>query len=303
MAILSSEVKFITATPEMCAGWLVIAKYDAQRPVRQDRVNFLATEMERGLFLPTANISFAITPDGTQYNTNGQHTMRAIIQSGLKQRVTRYYYNVETKDDVARLYGKTDVNLSRSINDLLRPLGLAEKLGFSKSQFSSFGGAVKFMATGYTNQNNRNFHSDEYEAGVAEYAPYAQLYFAICNGLPGSMRFSAQRSSTLALALITFRYSAETFGIPKVQDFWQGALWDDGINIGDSRKVAYDHLSHTRIVNGNQPSLKSWVTPAYSIRILANCFNAYVKGKYLRRAKVEDTSSPLLVLGSPFNGT
>lgn len=62
------------------------------------------------------------------------------------------------------------------------------------------------------------------------------------------------RVASLSIVLLSLRFSApkaEAQGDPSVDEFWRGVIFDDGIQIGDPRKLANRHLLTTAMATSN----------------------------------------------------
>lgn len=292
----------VLVTPELAQRWLTERAYAGQRMRRDTHVRFLAEEMEKGRFLQGTPVAFATMPNGERKNLNGQHTLAAIALCGKSQVLTELSFPCRDDVDVAEMYGRFDVNLKRTISDLFAARGLANELGFTPTQLNAMGAAVKLIFSKFRSARNVSVHPDDLIVWIREYTDAAHMYFEVAAGMPQEIQKSVQRSATLGLALVTFRFSWKVFG-QKVDEFWSGAIFDDGIKNGDPRKVAHRHLLNTVIAGaGNSPHSNMSVTAAYSTRYLASCFNAYMEGRPLQMAKVMNDLAPIKIIGTPFSG-
>lgn len=298
-ALRKQTVALETVTPDMARLWLTSRAYKGQRNLKANHVKFLAEEMERGNFRSTAEIVFAVEDGTRHFLINGQHTLNAIAQCGIPQTVIVTCHPSSGANETAALYGAIDTNVSRTVSDYWSALGLKDEVGLNPTQFNALGNACKFIFNKFTSRNPGRMHHDDYRSIIEQYAQYAHQFFELGTGAPGEIYNPAKRASTLSVALVTLRFSAQTIGLDKVSSFWQGVLMDDGLPKGDPRKTANRHLLTTGMrKDGKKPHQAS---PQWSARYIANCFNAYIEKRTLTMTS-PDPSNPIKILGSPFTG-
>lgn len=296
-----SSVKIQTVTPEQAVSWVSMAGYEKQRSIRNHWVRYLAEEMKRGSFEQETSLVFMRT--GAELKlVDGQHRLSAVASSGVPQRFVVVIRDADNEDDVANAYYRLDQILRRTVVDQYRVLALGDKMDLTPTELNSFGQAVSFISNGFqrTNNGQNPLHPDDRLSMMDEYSEAAHAYFTIRMGCPSEIAKSLKRASTVSVGLVTYRYSVKEYGKSKVDDFWSGAIFDDGILAGDPRKAANKHLWTTDMTGstGRKPNHMSAATAA---RVLAKCFNAYVKGDRLIIPRPDETK-PIEILGSPFNG-
>ena len=289
-------------TPETAAEWIEGMQYKYQRPFRKHHVGYLAEEMRRGNFVQGTLVRVA-TYQGRQLLIDGQHRLRAVVESNMPQVFTVLEVQSDTEDDVAWQYGNTDIGMRRTASDLYSALELTEEFGLTKTDVNYLSSALMFMSDGCIriDGTSKSFHRDDIVARMRIYAPCMREYVALIAGGEHRMRVAAMRGATLSIALLTLRFStslAERRGDPSVPDFWRGVVFDDGIQIGDPRKVANRHLLNTAM-NNNSTRASHITTPPYSARFITNCFNAYAKRRELLLTRVLDSRAPLNLYGVP----
>lgn len=287
-------------TSEQATQWLELA-YEHQRPVRQHHVEFLAEEMRRDQFIQGTQIRF-VSFDGRRILIDGQHRLWAIVMSGKPQYFSVLITRSESKEDVAWLYGNTDIGMRRTGAHLLGAMELDTETGFTQRQLRYLTSAISFMKVGCTRALKVSIHRDEIVKGIRVYVPFAREYFKALDGAPREINSGAYRSSTLSIALLSFRYTqpySEKRGAPLVEDFWQGVIHDDGIKVGDPRKIANRHLLYVRVLNNGSNVAGDAVSAGYASRYLVSCMNAYVEGRNLQKAIVSDVNAPLKLHGVP----
>jgi len=296
-----SNVQIQIVTPEQAVSWLSKASYDKQRTIRSHWVKYLAEEMKRGNFEQDTALVFMRTGSTLQL-VDGQHRLSAVHSSGASQRFVIVVRDAVDDDDVANAYYRLDQTLRRTVADQYRVLGLGEKLDLTPTELNSFGQAVSFISNGFqrTASQKSVLHPDDRLKMMNEYSSAAQDYFTIRMGCPSEIAKSLKRSSTVSIGLVTYRYSVEVYGKGKVDDFWTGAIFDDGILAGDARKAANKHF-WTTDMSGSVGRKPNHISAGKAARILARCFNAYIQGENIKYPQGDETK-PILILGSPFNG-
>lgn len=291
-----------TVTPEMAARWLETMPYEHQRGIRQNWADFLAEEIRRGNFQQNTVIKIACL-DGRQILVDGQHRLWAVVNAGVAQSFVVHTSLADDSDQVAWMYANTDIGLRRTASDLYAALDLPTELGMTKSQIDALSATIGFMLSGMMRQDNSGVrkHRDTVLAGIRLYAPYARQFFALMEKTI-LQRNGIRRAATVGVAVLTLRFSvpkARQSNMPSPIDFWQGVAADDELRATDPRKFATRHLLTSGMVNGRRAGAKI-VTPQYSARMLASCFNAYVARREISQTpKVLDPSAPIVIYGVP----
>jgi hypothetical protein len=291
-----------TIDPAEAEHMVTTMRYENQRPLRERKVQEYADEMLRGAFRELTQIFIAIY-HGRHVILDGQHRLSAVIRSGTPHVFTIVEKEVDTEEELARIYSTTDIGARRTSGDIYGAYALAEEFGLTKSNLDRLGAAVKFMLTGCV-RTGEQFRHDAVIPLMRLYAPYMRQYISLV-GSGDSTRpimIAARRSSTVTAALLTLRFSApkaEREGRPPVINFWVGVFTDDGLKIGDPRKAAFRHLSETRVQAVHATHGTTITQPPYSVRYLGSCLNAYIKGENLRYAKVFNQEGPVNIYGVP----
>ena len=298
---MNTQVSVETVGPDQAVKWLAKNwRYDHQRPLASDHVKFLTAEMKRGTFKQDTPIEFCRLDDG-EWLTDGQHRLTAVVSSGQAQRFVVVRRVVDDEQSVALDYTRTDKGRRRSISDDYRALLLHEELGLTPTQLNKFGSAVALINNAFMSVNQQKFHTDDRLRMLREYNDAYGEFLEIGAGCSREIKVRIERSATLGVALITLRYSVLAYP-EKVSEFWKGAIWDDGLRVGDARKAANRHLLDTGMIGGAQGIARKLATPAYSSRVLARCFNAWVLGRTLQKPPdvTGEVKEPINIKGSPF---
>lgn len=290
-------------TADMATQWLETMKYDHQRSIRQRHVEFLADEMRRERFIQGTQIRF-VSLGGQRMLVDGQHRLWAVVTSEIPQYFSVLTTRVENKEEAAWIYGNTDVGMRRTGSDLHGALDLENEFRITKTQLAAFSASIIYMTAGCLRINKSIVtHRDDIVRLMRLYAPFARQYFDLTIDCEKRVGISLRRAATMGVGLLTMRFSlpyAESRGDPSVAAFWTGAIFDNGIQIGDARKLVNRHLQNARIISTfAQPPGSSIVTADYSSRYIAVCFNAYMGRRDLKHGKVLDAKSPLNLYGVP----
>jgi hypothetical protein len=290
-------------SPDEAAHMIKTMSYENQRPIRTSKVQDYADEMMKGTFRELTQIFIAVY-HGQYVILDGQHRLNAVVRANLPHLFTIVEKEVDSEEDMARIYSTTDQGIRRTAGDIYGAYALGQEFGIGKTTLDAFGAGIKFMIHGCAYVNSA-IHPDAIIPHMRLYAPYLQTYQALLteSSPAQSMYAQCKRSSTIAAALLSLRFSApkaKQMGLPDaVRNFWLGTLRDDGLHQGDPRKAANQHLTLTRTTASRATQQRFIVSQSYSVRYLGNCLNAYIKGESLKYAKVFDEKAPLNFYGVP----
>lgn len=296
-----------TITPAEAAHMISTMRYENQRPLRAGKVQDYADEMTKGTFRELTQIFIAVY-HGQYVILDGNHRLNAVVRANTPHLFTIVEKEVNSEEEMAHIYSTTDQGIRRTAGDIYGAYALGQEFGLGKTLLDAFGAGIKFMLNGCSYVNNA-VPPDMIIPHMRLYAPYLQDYQSLLTEASPAQSMYAQckRSSTIATALLSLRFSAskaKQMGRPDaVRDFWIGTLRDDGLHQGDPRKAANQHLTLTRTTASRAARQAHIVSQSYSIRYLGSCLNAYVKGESLRYAKVFDEKAPLNFYGVPSDPT
>jgi hypothetical protein len=285
--------------PLQAEMWLTENNYEKQRRIRARHVEYLAEEMRRGNFRQGTQIHFA-GHEGKLHLVNGQHTLAAVVKSGIPQILDVCFTDEDPKD----AYYRHDVNLRRTSSDMFSAIGVADEFGFTPTQVNCLSAAVRFIANDFGRGNgnlNRTLHPDDHINMFREYADAAGLYFEFSAGHGRHIRRAVTRAATVSVALATFRFGIESCG-DRVGEFWSGAINGEDLSSGDPRRAANIHLLSSNVKN-TRSSAPGFMSTAKSARYLAQCWNHWVDGNKIEHTIVRDEKSPILIKGTPFDGS
>ncbi len=298
-------VKMQLVTPEMAQQWLAAMPYEMQRDVQPHHVNQLAEAMERDQFVPATSIYVAHF-QGNQFLLDGQHRLSAIVRCKKPQwfGVTEYFF--ESQESIAWAYGHLDRNMVRSFAALVKAMELDKKADITPANYKRLRAGIAFLVSGcrHNVSTSKPINDQDLIDYTLTYAPHMRSFVDLLKNAESRMRYAVLRSSSLAIVLLSLRFSAPYAalrGDPSVTEFWEGVIFDDGIQLGDPRKVANRHLvaSVMNASTNHRVVGQSVVTPPYSSRYLVNCFNAYMERRTLSRTNVLDAMSDIRMYGVP----
>lgn len=243
---LKTEVAWVT--PRRAAALRATCNFDRQRSVRPDHVRRLADEMKHGWFLAGTPIWICVLPDHSMLLINGNHTLEAVVESGVSLPLTIVYQKVNSVDEAAQSYACFDIQRTRTWQQAAHAAGIDEGLpepakvlaaiGVIQANFSAVQGLL-----GVLSRTARFNLLEEYRNAAL------LIHGAIAGvGAPDRNQKMIRRAAVFAVALVTARYQPSA-----AEEFWGGVARDDGLRRNDPRKVLLRYMennavygSHTR---------------------------------------------------------
>ncbi len=200
--------QFYGLAPEQATFWLEKYEYIFQRPIRQWWVDYLAREMRKGRFEPTAILMFAINKeDGKRYNLNGRHTMQAIIKSQLPQKVIVISYVRDNLMQIRKLYTTIDKNLKRTIKDDILALNLPEINGLNVSDLIRIQSALKFITSRFNHsQMSRKFGYNDQD--IINLIPQWIEYYTNYKKAISKSNLILTNAALVSMGIITFKFDS-----------------------------------------------------------------------------------------------
>lgn len=277
--------------------------YMRQRDLNSRQVEFYAEQMSAGLWQPFSDIEVVLMKngDGSEHSflVNGQHRLYAVIEADVAVDFVVKTVAVENETELGQRYGTIDIGRVRSTSDFARAIDLGHELGFKEYYITQLTSAL----TAIENQFKRSgrysispFHKMEM---VRDYAKEGRQYFTLTAGGVAHVTRQMRRAFPLAVALCTLRESTQIYGEDKVRRFWSGIAFDNGLQAGDPRKVANRHFLEVALGAATKGAR---ISPTYTARYIANCFNAYVEDRELKQSRVVDPIAPIDINGTKFKG-
>lgn len=295
------KVSQFYVTPEIAQTWLSAHIFDGQRKIRSSHVLYLAEQMRDGTFLPYTTLEF-VYQNGQKALTDGQHRLAALVRSGIPQHFVVIERVAKDADDVGMIYGLTDINLRRTVADLTSAIHMDEETGLSRTQLNELGATVVFMQLGFRRPRSRAVDRRGLIDSMRENAEYAKAYYESIAGCSGQVRHSLGRSATLSIAIVTYKYAYKTYGT-RVDEFWTGAAFDDGLRANDPRKFAYQHLLTATMPTGGYRTLKRGtqiMSADDSARYIATCYNKFIQNEPVGLIR---PMKKFIILGTPIELT
>ena len=292
ITISSSNLEKVT--PKLAKKWLHQNTFERQRNMRPLHRDTLAKEIQSGRFIQGTQIHF-VQCDQDRFLVNGQHTLSAIVKSGIAVTLSVLVSDADTMEEVAALYSRHDNHLSRSILDAIKARDIHKQIGMSLNQARKVASAVRFIQSGFRNSGGR-IHREEILSEIKNWEEEGNAFLtAIEKGYLDTILM--MKASVLSIALVTFRHEEEL-----AMKFWKQVANDDGLNRGDPRKTLHEFINMTRVKQGSIIHNAKVVTQPYTARAVAKAWNAFHAGKSLAHIQVADPNREIQIKGTPHNG-
>jgi hypothetical protein len=274
----------VCITPTLAVRIEKECRYEYERPLKQWRLDFLVSEIERGGFEQGRQISFALV-NGKLIRVNGQHRLNAVATTGEAQVFMVEVKPVASASELAALYATYD-NESRTLSETAGPL--ARKGDLRKEEVATLLRSVQFIYSGFRKPDERQaatMRSHVMRNSVAEiWYPYAERYFALTEQAPGKdSKAALRRQSVAAVALYTLKFQPE-----KAAEFWQGLAMDDGLRRTDPRKSLLEKLR-------SGDCARSIV---FQMHAVAAAWNAFFANRKMKEVRVR-LDKPFRIAGTP----
>lgn len=288
--ILKEGRKLIT--PNLAKRVLAEANFDGQRPIADHHVTLLAHIMKDRRWQSGGQIAFCRL-NGYLMLTNGQHRMKAVVDSGIAQEFQVLITECTTMEEVEADYHRHDIIArKRSIPEIIGSTDLLETSGITKTMLSRL-----YQAASMLESDLKYIHYldaptvrdvDSRLSTVRGWLDEAAKYESLIKGAPAHVKRSLVNAGVLAVALVTLRHQPE-----KAEEFWQGVADDDGLRRGDPRKALLQDFESRGTTKGAFHAQR--VIPAIT------AWNAFFEGRTLKLIKVLE-SSHISVRGTPIKG-
>lgn len=277
-------------TPEYARALIEECEHDQalmetlRRPIRPRHVAFLARQMERGAFGNNL-IDVAYCRETEQrFIVNGNHTLRAVVQSGVRLHLTVEETRCETLHDVRMAYSRYDRGLMRNRKDAMRALDAGSETGLPLSHVGYLASAVAFMLDDFkTSGNNRLSQmvgDDElYEEMVSWTGEYRVLREIVGSSKLWEGRI-VRRRGVLSVALVTVRADKA-----RAIEFWTGVASGVNIPLNSPMLRLRDYLMET-YAHGGGETRDSVAHPDVIARTVAHCWEKFVTGETMKRMRV-----------------
>lgn len=271
-------------TPEKALQLLEECKYEGQRSLDQGHVDELAEQMRLGLF--TVNTIMLARFGNADYLINGQHTLWAIVESQMSLFLPIVICDCPAWDDVALLYVTTDNGKFRKPQEGFKPYDMTQRLDLNEWQLRSLYAALRIIEEDFVPGRTRKgvwMMKDM----MAQWSPHMHNYINATKTSQFARRF--MRRDLAATGIATFADAYE-----KASDFWTQVAVDDGLRVGDPRKVLHRFIIQTSIQGG---TAMGGLTTEYALRVIASCWNAWFEEREMKRYRV-DAGKPVELAGT-----
>lgn len=286
--ILPFESTSLEVTPSIASDWLSNFNYKHQRKIRPLHVNSLARMMENGCFRQKTQINF-MKLGSDFYLTNGQHTLSAIVKSGVFQNLCVIVSNAKTMCDIADDFARHDTHLTRQLSDSLHAHELDVEIGVTKTDLQFISAASLYLSflKGESNRSSiRSYTNDEKLVIVRKYGYLGRdaLSFFVGN----TQKTYLTRKTTLAVVMAC-KEATENAG-----DFWTALANDDGLRANDPRKTLLEWLKLKMTAGSSWGAVNSKKQTANDhelVKGIASAWNAWVEGRQLKCIKINFDSA------------
>lgn len=298
----ASNVSSQMIYPETAREILESCPWDKQRPTRQRQVKYYATLMQRGEWVDGSPVRLAWIEDQSRMVIlDAKHRLTAQTIANAPVRYTLSVDHFPNEEAAAQAYATIDQGMKRTPFDQFHALGVDDEYGWTQTQTNKALACVKMIAGDFFEAPNNMPTSiqlqllDKYGDVISDW--YANFQHIV----QPALRSVPVRRDVMSVGVATCMYSASEFGEDKIEEFWVGVLSGELLAKKDPRLVAHSYLLTTAL-QGSTGRKSATATAAYSMRYLANCFNAWVAGRNLSMTRVYYPDRPISIDGTPWDG-
>jgi hypothetical protein len=278
---------FYVVPPELASEWLSTMNYKHQRKIRTYHVTGLAREMEAGRFRANTQVNFCELR-GQFHLTNGQHTLAAIIKSGVPQQLCVVVTRVKSEQEIADDFSRHDTHLTRRMADSLAAHEVHLHLGVTPTELQLLTAACVYFASGVNEISARNMSAVTHDEKLNIVMKHGELAVKCVRLLEGRLNKNyLTRKTTLAPMMFTLSHDASI-------EFWEGVRDDDGLRVGDPRKTLLEYL-RTSVTIGSRTDSRALLAKATSahalVKGIAVSWNAWVARRDLKIIRVQSMAA------------
>lgn len=274
-------------TPETAKNLRASCHYERQRKLNIDQIRRLAHEMSNGWFLAGTPIWFCVLPDKSMLIVNGNHTLEAVVESGVSIPLTFIYQKVSTMDEVASVYACFDIQRVRTWMQAATAAGLTDNVPNAGNVLA---GLTHIMRDFDVSNPSHNAAARSRPTKFRLFKEYTKAAHLIAECLAGAPAMNAQivrRGGIMAVALVTMRYQPST-----AETFWREFAWDDGLRKDDPRKALLRYLMNHGTTGNSATN--------HNILAAASAWNAAFEGRTLDHVKPGQQVAKVAILGTPW---
>jgi len=286
---LSCEI--IDVDKRLAGHLLKSTLFPRQRDVSQQQVDRYVSEMRHGWWIPGSPLFFAVLPNDDMFLLNGQHSLSAVVASGISQPFTATFYGCRDMDEAGHLYSRFDIHRRRSWNDAYKAAGFHEKFSLHKTWIGAFGSSIRLLLARfrpYDREFSEMLYSREMQLRIFEgYIPHANAYIDALAHTTGVRSLVWRRSGVMSVAMELFRYQPK-----KAAEFFRLASNDDRLPKGEGPKVLLDYLNYTNGMSWENRQLMAYTTML--------CWNAFWRGDLVGQVQPGRVTD-MRLLGTPWS--
>lgn len=240
----------VVVAPDLAKKLRATCHFERQRPISQDHVARLASEMKLGWFLAGTPIWFCVLPDGKEIIVNGNHTLEAVAASGVSLPLTFIKQRVVDIEEAAQSYACFDIQRSRTWMQAAQAVGIDAEMPMTKWGLAATGYIVNdFKDANGTDAATTQSRRLRFDA-IKEYRGALTLLHGLLAGIPSANQQIMRRAGTLAVAMAAARYQPAA-----AEEFWGGLVKDDGLKIGDPRRTLLRYLTNNKVAGARRDIL------------------------------------------------
>lgn len=262
--------------------------YARQRAISDRNLRRLSAELVARRFIDGTPVFFCRLPDGRLFIVNGNHTLESIAATGIAQRLVFIILDVQSEEEVARIYGTMDVHKARTWADALRAVGMADEVTNASRVMPALGVILARFENVQSNVELSSSRGIRFDL-MKHYADEAAMIQGALSGAPAQNQRAIHRAAIMAVALECFKYQPA-----HALEFWRGMAQDDGLAKNDPRKALLRWIQNNPVNNGQA----GW--PAQS-RAAAHAWAAHCKGEALTIIRPSQAAG-FTLHGTPWQG-
>lgn len=245
--MIDIETNLTRVTREMARSAVTHDLYEGQRNVREWHARLLAELMRAGKYRRGSKVEFC-EHEGRLYCVDGQHSLNAIVISGIPQDMLLVVRRVSSYDEIGKVYGTFGRELPRSPADVFNGLGLVKQLAFRPEQLNSLNAALKLVEVGFRKLSVWNevrlSRDAQYMADKIrdQWAAEARLFFDTTTLATSDLSRRLRNGSVVAVALATLDHRNPIEVQTKSLKFWEEVAKNDGLRRGSPAKALAEWL-------------------------------------------------------------
>lgn len=214
--------------------------FERQRTLSDPNIDRLVSEMLKNTFIIGLQIYFAVFPDGSAAILNGNHTLEAIIKSGVTIDLTLTFFPCDT-DAAGRVYAVFDSQKVRTWRDALRATGTAPEVRKPDQALP----ALSIIKHGFRSPQGASSKLETIDL-LNEYGDAVDRFWDAIDGAATKNRDLVRRAGVMSIALVTFKAQPSL-----AHEFWHTMAHDNGLRDGMPEKALLNWLRGTKNTAGH----------------------------------------------------